>query len=352
MRCGVGDYTARLAEALGKLDDTSIAVLTSHEKDFIIPSNDTYEVFPVVREWKFSEFPQIARVVRGWRPDIIHMQFPTQGYRSGWLPLLLPSFLLLFNVKIVQTWHEYLTKENTNVGLIPNMLIPGGLIAVRPNYIDHLPPSYRRLIRHKRFRFIPNASALPRVVLSAEESLAVHQHFAPEAKSLLVYFGFIYSHKGVDLLLELADPQKDRIVLIGDSDSADLYHKALSESIQQDPWAGKVTMTGFLPVIEAARILAAADAVVLPFREGGGMWNSSLHGAAIQGTFVLTTSHERRGYDVDENVYYARPDDIEDMREALNMYAGRKNTDENIKRFTTWDSIAAEHIRFYHALLR
>jgi len=155
MRCGVGDYTARLAEAIGRVHGTSVAVLTSQVAGMPTLPNSRYEVFPVVSQWSLRYFPRIARLVRRWQPDIVHMQFPTQGYRVGYLPLLLPSLLFPLNLKVVQTWHEYYTKDNITVGLLPNMLIPGGLIAVRPHYLDHLPGFHRRLIRFKRFRFIP-----------------------------------------------------------------------------------------------------------------------------------------------------------------------------------------------------
>lgn len=353
MKCGVGDYTACLAEALGKFEDTSIAVLTSYERETDSTPRRSYEVFPIIRKWRFWSFLHIAQVVRRWRPDIVHIQFPTQGYRGGWLPWLLPGLLFLFNVKVVQTWHEYYTKLMSPwMGfIILKALIPGGLVVVRQDYKAHMPRFYRWLIRRKQFRFIPNASALPRLLLTSRERLAVHERFAPAEKSLLAYFGFIYPHKGVDILFELAVPEKHHIVLIGYFNEVDPYHKAIMERIQQGPWADKVTVTGFLPPDEAARILAAADAVVLPFRDGGGTWNTSLHGAAMQGTFILTTSRERHGYDTSENIYYARPDDIEDMREALRLFAGKKNTAENINRFATWDSIADEHMRLYKTVM-
>ncbi|MEK7692392.1 MAG: glycosyltransferase, partial [Bdellovibrionota bacterium] len=118
----------------------------------------------------------------------------------------------------------------------------------------------------------------------------------------MVYFGFIYPNKGVELLFEIAVPEKHHIVLVGYFNEAEPYHKAIMERVRQGRWAGKVTVAGFLPPEEAARILAAADAVILPFLGGGGAWNTSLHGAALQGTFVLTTSGERHGYDARENI--------------------------------------------------
>ncbi len=81
------------------------------------------------------------------------------------------------------------------------------------------------------------------------------------------------------------------------------------------------------------------------------MWNTSLHGAALQGTFIITTSTDRQGYDAQENVYYARPGDVDDMRRALQHYLGRKNTESNIRRLATWETIAAEHRRLYEDVL-
>jgi glycosyltransferase involved in cell wall biosynthesis len=291
------------------------------------------------------------RFIWQWRPDIVHVQFPTQGYGEGRLPLVLPGLAFLSCAKVVQTWHEYFTSQNIGKGLLPNFLVPGGLIAVRPQFKEHMPPFYRRLIWHKRFRFIPNASALPHVALSLDERRAIHDQYTSSTKALIEYFGFIYPHKGVDQLFEIADPSRHHLVLIGAYHNGDPYHEELRKRIESGPWSGNVTITGFLPSSDAARALAAADAVVLPFRNGGGMWNTSLHGAALQGTFVITTSTDRMGYNADENIYYARPGDVDDMRQALHRYLGRKNTESNIRRLATWQSIAAEHLSLYANLL-
>jgi len=349
MKCGVGDYTAQLAEALGKLSNTAVAVLTRKEGGPCKPEN-TVEVFPVIRRWDLSEFFQIASIVKRWRPDIIHFQFPAQGYR-GVLPVLLPGLLSLFRAQIVQTWHEYFTKENIDCGVLPLLISPGNIIVVRPEYKSHMPPLYQWLIRCKQFRFIPNASSIPRMRLTDEERTTIRGQFIRSDKSLIVYFGFLYPHKGADLLFEIADPVKHHVVVIGDMRDTDPYHTSLKNRMQHYPWTGNATATGFLPAANVGKILAAADAVVLPFRGGGGMWNTSLHGAAIQGTFVVTTSREQHGYDAVKNIYYARPEDIEDMRQALDLYLGRRNTETNISKFATWDSIASEHISFYQSLL-
>ena len=351
MMCGVGDYTACLAQALAKEPDTTVGVLTSSDAGTSARTDDTFTVYPLVRNWHLGEAIPAMKFIRQWRPDIVHMQFPTQGYGPSRLPLILPALAYLSRAKVVQTWHEYFVRQNIDKAYFPNFLVPGGLVAVRPQFKEHMPPFYRRLIAHKDFRFIPNASALPHAALNPEERRDVHEQYTSGTKALIAYFGFIYPHKGVDLLFEIADPSRHHIVLIGAYHDDDPHHAEIRKRIERGPWAGNVTITGFLPSADAARTLAAADAVVLPFRNGGGMWNTSLHGAALQGTFIITTSPDRLGYDVVENVYYARPGDVADMRQALHRYLGHRNTGSNIQRLATWESIAAEHRRLYEDLL-
>jgi len=65
----------------------------------------------------------------------------------------------------------------------------------------------------------------------------------------------MYPHKGVDHLLEIADPEKDRIVLIGHFDSADPYHKGLLERIQHDPWGVRLRWLAFCQTWNQPRFL-------------------------------------------------------------------------------------------------
>jgi glycosyltransferase involved in cell wall biosynthesis len=349
MKCGVGDYTSCLAEALAK-EAVDVAVLTDIGA-CANASTKMYEIFPVVREWKFSAFFEIVKIIRHWKPDIVHIQYPTQGYGKSFFPFMLPPLLFFFNVKIVQTWHEYYTKGTVDWILVPKFITPGGVVAVRPNFRERMPRRYHWLSKHKKFRFIPNASTIPAVRISDAERAEIHKRFTSSDKSLLVFFGFIYPQKGVEFLFEIADPTKHHIVFIGVINTADPYHKTILEKIEQGPWHNNVTVAGFLPDEETGKILAAADAVVLPFRNGGGMWNTSLHAAALQGTFVLTTSSENHGYVDSENIYYAWPGDVDDMRQALNLYVGRRKSDDSMRQFATWESIAKAHIDLYRVLL-
>ena len=349
MKCGVGDYTAKLATALDRRDDTSVAVVTDAAAN-PVPSDFTFEVFPIADGWRMADVSRIAKMARGWCPDLIHIQYPTQGYGQSYLPWLLPTLFSLMNVPIVQTWHEF-HMERARRNLL-NAVLGGGLIAVRPNYRETMPNWYRWLIRRKRFDFIPSASAIPRIELSEGERLAIRSEFAPAPSRVIVNFGFAYSSKRIEQLFEIADPSHDHLVLICDLNPDNEYHRVILDRVNQEPWLGKVTITGFLPADRVGRILAAADAVVLPFRDGGGIWNTSIHAAMTQGTFVLTTSRELQGYHVAANIYYAQPDDIADMRTALLTYGGRSRNETDEDPASEWEAIADAHRAFYASVFK
>ena len=100
---------------------------------------------------------------------------------------------------------------------------------------------------------------------------------------------------------------------------------------------------------DAARFLAISDAVVFPHVNGGGGWNTSLHAAVCQGTFVLTTSTERSGYDPVANIYYAPPQAVDHMRQALVSYAGMRNMNP-VDATESWQALAAAHITLYRSV--
>lgn len=364
MRCGVGDYTHQLALALARDPGLQVAVLTSRAAASLESPTD-FVFFPIVEAWDWRELWTIFKVIRTWAPDLVHIQYPTLGYGHKRLPWLLPLCLRLAGLPVVQTWHEiYLLKLLFRFGLIfrfiSKAVVPGGLVVVREDYRKRTDALLRWVFLSKTVRFIPNASAIPAVELSVAEREALRAQYARPNAHMIVYFGFIYPRKRVELLFQIVDANDSHLVIIGDSFREEdlrnfaqsthaaqtIYYQSLRQLSETEVWKGKVTMSGFLPAHEAARVMAAADAVVLPILGGAGEWNTSVHGAQAQGTFVLTTSKQRRGYDPGENTYFACEHDLEDMRRALKQYVGKRPGDRNaIAR--AWQSIRESHVDLY-----
>jgi glycosyltransferase involved in cell wall biosynthesis len=252
----------------------------------------------------------------------------------------------LTGIPVVQTWHQYHTGLKGSLRNLLNAAIGGGLVVVEPDYQQQLPPWFRHLIRRKRFRYIPNSSNIPFVELSESERGSIRARIAPGADRVVTFFGFAYPSKGIELLFEVADPSKHYLVLVCDLDASDPYHRQIL-ALTQGAWQGKVTITGFLPPEEVARVLAASDAAVLPFREGAGMRNASIHATTLQGTVVVTTSREGQGYVEAENIFYCKPGDIAAMRQALDLHMGRKSATVSMNRRRDWEHIAEAHLQLY-----
>lgn len=346
MKCGVGDYTRRLAEALGNQEGVTLAVLTDISAGSSTAGKG-FTLFPAVNGWTLPCAAPILWTMLRWKPDLVHIQFPTQGYQGRFLSYQLPMMARAAGFPVVQTWHEYIPVGSVTVFV--SALLTRGFVVVRPDFEANSSPWFRWIFRHKPFRFIPNAPAIPVVPMTEEQRRSVHLGMAPKAEHLVAYFGFVSRAKGVDMLFDIADPASDHVVLVCDLSPSDPCHAEILKRTRSEPWKGKVTITGFLPPGEVARILAASDAVVFPFREGGGEWNTSFQGAVAQGTFVLTTSRERRGFEADLNTYFAAPGEIGEMRDALARHKRRRVSPRDST--AAWKSIALEHARFYRALL-
>jgi glycosyltransferase involved in cell wall biosynthesis len=347
MRCGVGDYTERLVNELAARGDIEVGVLTSEAAARLEPPG-RFQLFAIVQRWRFRELPKILALVKRWAPDIVHVQTPTQGYENSWVPRVLPLLCRLGGYRVVQSWHEYIGRLGPRqlMWLLIQAPVSGGLVVVRPDYDEATRGLQRLALTGKIRRFIPNASVIPKIELSESERAAIRKELAAPGMRILVYFGFMHPAKGVEQVFQVADPQRDHIVVIGEFRDTDAYHLHINSIVCSETWRGRTTLTGFLPVAQVARLIAAADAVVLPFTAGGGEWNTSIHGAQAQGTLVLTTSQQHQGYREAENTYYARPGDLDEMRAALDRYVGHRNPDAGAAA-TDWKTICDAHLDLY-----
>jgi glycosyltransferase involved in cell wall biosynthesis len=359
MYCGVGDYAHKLLIALVGDARLEIGALTSRAASDLKKSAD-FEVFPVVDEWHWRELPKIMRVVRAWAPDLVHIQYPTFAYSGKGLPFVLPLCMRLAAIPVVQTWHEIYS----GVGFYCLNFAPGGLILVRKHDFDHFSAQRRWGFFKRTVRYIPIASAVPSVTLSDAERQSIRSKYARPDGRLIVYFGFLYASKGVELIFQIANSEESSLVIIGDAFSEEdirsfpeqdrrswsLYPQKIKQLSECGVWKGRVSMTGFLPASDVARIICAADAVILPFIDGGGEGKSTIHAAQAQGTFLLTTSNQIHGYDQKLNTYFSRPNDLEDMRKALKEHIGRRVNRGDVSS-REWLKIRESHVDIYRSQL-
>jgi len=347
IKCGIGEYTSLLANALVSQRDISVGVLTSSEAN---PDSaaDSVDIMPLIDRWSFSRIFLILKSVREWHPELIHIQYPTKGYGRCKMPVFLPLIFGLKGIPVVQTWHEPLSLLR-GVKYLPCALTKDSFVTVEPAYRALIPGFVWKILSRKRFlRYIPVGAMIPKVELTNLRRESIKNKFDAADRNLLVYFGFVIAAKGVEKLFQIANPVTDRLVLLCDLDPENQCHREIITLMESEEWTGKVFSTGFLPAEEAAEILAAADAAIFPFNTGMTRRNTSVYAAQAQGTFVLTTSRERYGYDQRDNSYYARPGDLDAMRQAIRRYSGVKASGGQIP---DWQAIAAKHAELYKEIL-
>jgi len=349
MKCGIGDYCRNLTEALSLDPGINVGVFTSISGS-TIENTGRFEIFPIMTRWSFFEVLESIKFINRWKPDIVHIQHPTQGYGNGLLPWLLPIIGFFMGKKVVQTWHEGYGRRDA-LKLLLKSIVPSTLVFVRPNYKVILHPMLRWSLWGKKAVFIQNASSIPRVCLSQQEKDTLKSRYLKNQKRLIVFLGFVYPHKGVELLFKIANPDSDHIVIAGEMGAKGSCRQEITKRASNNPWAGKVTITGFLATNDAAALLAVADAVVLPFRDGAGEWNTSIHAAVSNGALVITTSFSPSGYDKRRNVYFAKIDGILEMRSALATYAGTRREYDSEIDVNEWRKIADQHCLLYKTIL-
>ena len=366
MKCGVAEYTQKLAGALSHDPEVKVAILTSRAASTLEPHAD-YELLPIVEEWGWHERGTILSAIRCWSPDVVHIQMPSMGYNNGFLPWALPFLLTRIGVLVVQTWHipsnlilRFIL--HSPLKFLAAAMVRDSLFLLREDSNDTAVAVVRRILFHKTTRFIQNASAIPAVDLGPSERQEIRARYGRPDARIVAFFGLIYPERGVDLLFRINDPADTHLVIIGEclplenltyAPKTQLlvreYHQSLWKLAQSPEWSGKVTITGFLPALEAARIMAAVDAVVLPWVIGGGSWSTSTLAAQAQGTFVLTTSKVHQGYDPEKNTYSTAPNDLNDMRSALSRYAGVRSALHDPARH--WKRLRESHSELYRTLL-
>lgn len=343
MFCGVGDHAAGLARAVAATGQWRVSVLTSSAAKPAI-SGDGVDVLAQVREWSLGALPTIVRDVRSIKPDLVHIQVPTQGYGRGLAPWLLPLALKCSGFRVIQTWHEYVPHAYSMRPFLL-ALAASDVLVVRPDYEKRLPWLHRWAMRSARIIELAPASQIPASGMNDAQRASMRRQLADGAERLVGYFGFAYPHKRIELLFEACDPARTRLLLMTQLSASDPYHAQLMRLAAQPEWSGRVTVTGFLGPEAVADYLTASDDVVLPFASGGGSWNSSLHAVQIQGTHLIVTSVDRRGYAAGENTTFCAPNDMSALRAALTA-GGHPRRPPTVKA-TTWDALARVHIAEY-----
>ena len=327
---------------------------------------------PVVRRWRWPALAQVAEVVERYELDLVNIQYQAAAYDMGSPAINFLPWRLKGLVKTVVTFHDlrvpYLFPKAGRLRPAAVRFMARqahGVIVTNVDDYDAL----RLAIRDWRLCQIPIGSNIEVYrpnhieVAEARELLGLN-----EGDCLLGFFGFVHQSKGADVLVQALDRLDERFHLVfiggrtGSSDSANnqAFLNRLEALIMELDLADRVHWTGFLSDKRVSAYLAAADMLVMPYRDGASLRRGTLMAALAHGCPLITTEPTIATPELahGQNVWLAPVDDAAALKEAIEELAADPGLREQIGQAAaavatlfTWDRIAEKTAGFFQEVV-
>jgi glycosyltransferase involved in cell wall biosynthesis len=311
-RGGVGDYTARLSDALASLG-VPIGILTRWRPGVLARrtiGEARVPVHAIVRGWDARVWPLVGRALRQLGPcPLLHIQFQAGAYDLGGSVHVLPGLVraAMPQARVVTTFHDflipYLFPKAGPARLAANRLLARGSHAAIFTDLCDLETAGAGV----RGSVVPIGSNIDCAPITARQRAEIRRQLGADDGTFLVgYVGFLNPSKGVPTLLDavgrLAAARPERAVRLallgaetGDSNPTDRVEaETVRAEIERRQLAGVVTRTGYLDPAALSAHLLACEAVALPFLDGASARRGTLMAALAHGLPIVSTVPARR----------------------------------------------------------
>lgn len=339
MPCGVGDHAGRLAAALGEAG-AEVHVVTS--LDDCISDIPGVFVRRCVPDWSIRRIPRLIRAIRDIRPDVLHVQYPTTGYRHGLAPgLLLPlARALLPRARVVLSLHEFVHAAPLHKPYVA-AAVQWAHVVVTPD-LDQL----RGLpMWHRRIVCIPLASNIA--------PMATEQSGAADRELVVGTWGFLRADKGIDRLIEAFEDilaiTPARLVIAGDPGPHAGYVSEIRRQVDASPARDRISFTGRLAEAELSTTLGGFDVCVLPYAAGLEAHRGTYETARAHGLSIVTTTTGEAGYEPESNTTRVIPGDREALARAI-LTAAKRPRQPLRDSASAWRRVATAHLRAYESV--
>jgi glycosyltransferase involved in cell wall biosynthesis len=323
-RCGVGDYTVALQQAL-----------VAEGIDARVVTHDAWQpgAMAAVR----------AKIKAVGAPVLVHIQYPTAGFGAQLGPQVLA---LNAGGPVIVTLHEFSQAHILRkLASLAFSLRVGRLIFTtedeRRSFVRVFPWTAGRT------EIVPLASNIPFVDGQPEEG-----------PPTIVTFGQIRPEKGLEEFLELvwtasklARPY--RFEIIG---AAMPKFREYAERLRKDHAEFPIAWLSDLEPRQVAERLARAHAAYLPFPDGASGRRGSLLAVLGNGVPTVTTDGPERPADLENVVAFAAsPSEalikLDEILASPQLSASLRAAGKAYTAPLTWDAIARRHLTIYRSLL-
>jgi glycosyltransferase involved in cell wall biosynthesis len=317
--CGVGDYTSKLFECLKETEKFHV--------DLFYKS-----------DWGLKYYFKYLRELFKAKSDVLHFQYPTEGYGYSMLPLML--FISLFRKNTVVTIHE-LSSRNRLAYVYTQLLVFFSKRVIVSNSLEEK-HARRFVFKSEKVSVIPIASNIQKSNFAEIEF--------KEREIDLAYFGHIRPIKGIESFLYTISlfKRKLNVQLIGQV--LEKYVNFFEEiNVKADKL--NVLMVVNKDENEVADILAKVKIVYLPFPDGISNRRGTLLAGIQNGCVVVSTKStilefndffEKYCYLVDTN-----EEAVVIIEKLLNGEIYPKEQTQ-IKYVFSWDNVISEHLKIYN----
>ena len=343
---GVGAFTEQLARALAARGHEVHVITTKRARPADAPRKasalfepvalDYGWLHPRIGRWRWPSLSAVADIVLRHELEIVNVQYQAAAYNMRALAIHYLPWRLRGVAPAVVTFHDlrvpYLFPK---AGGLRTAAVRGlarraaGGIATNAADLDTL-----RGWTDTPLRQIPIGSNIDAYEPNHVEIAEVRDSLGLTADAVLLgYFGFLNETKGADTLLDALARLDDRhhLVFIGGQTGAsdprnnEAFLRGLRGQIERLGLGGRVHWTGFLSPGRVSAHLAAADLMVMPYRDGVSLRRGTLMAVLAHGRPLLTTAPVATAPVPElhhgENVWLVPPDDSPALAEAITVLA-------------------------------
>jgi glycosyltransferase involved in cell wall biosynthesis len=393
MQGGIADHIVHLANKMAVFEIDS-SILTSRRwqetasGDIASPTRTVasprHHVYPVLPNWGWRCWPATATFIAKHQPNIVHIQYQAAAFDLGgwvnWLPWYLKKRQI--RTHIVTTFHDlrlpYIFPKAGPVrrkSILALARYSDGIICTNREDLQTLTAQLgdiRNQSSSPQLTHIPLGSNVePQPPTDFNRQTWRTRYQAQQDTLLLAYFGFLNESKGgeelIRVLARLRQEHIDaRLLLIGgDVGHADPTNRAYAQNVQRlidrCGLTAYVYRTGYITLAEVSANLLAADAVVMPYRDGVSFRRTTLIAALRHGCPIVSTSPADLALipeiQVGQNMLLAPPHDAEalageimSLAQNTALRAALSAGAKSLGNLFEWETIAAQTAELYQQL--
>ena len=305
--CGVGIYSYRLLQELGKDKDLEIHLITSDIENLQNISN--IEIHKVNKKWNIKTFNQVINIIKKVNPDIIHFQHPTLAYQFRFDTFILGMKLKKNFPRIPKIITEHELSQAHPIAKIRNLtLLP---------FFDHIIVTNTSDFKYlKKFKVFNKKTDIINIFPN-------NYYDIPTKKgSDFCYIGTIDPKKGLEYLIDAIKMLKDKNIDIKLDIVTNLYpetnhyHKKIIEKIKNLDLEDNIMLNNPKDGIEIAKKISQSFAVILPFNLGVSERNGTFLEAISYGKPVITTKEKNTSKSIfinNKNCILIEPRNVEQI---------------------------------------